>query len=782
VLRMDHIPKPRGAVRACLALAVAVIAYLVLASGAWAQDGEQVELEGTFIVLHSHTDGPAPKAGGGDFPRKPSDESPPADERSPDNPTGDDPPNELAPVDDRPSDVPGARTPHGEIYEYWLESDGRLYRLHFEEPPQFDPQQPILVIGRVLRDEVLQRAELYVERAKALASAPELAPGPGMTSVLIIRVYWNQTDAVTEAVAENQVGNIDDDYYQESSYGKIGLTAKATQWFQITKPNDCDNTSFLWSEASQKATAAGWNLNAYDKHMVYVSSADCVGRGWGEVGGQRTWIQGTMNSYRTIHELGHNFGLWHAHTLSCTDGGGAATTVSDSCTSDEYGDWWSVMGYVHAGETTANHLAAPMKHVLGWMNGRFQTVTSGTYTLAPYESQAALLEGLRLVTPKRTYWIEYRQPLGFDSTFSSVPGIANGALVHLTEPTSGSWLVDMTPGSGPGFWDSALPLGQTWTDPERVFTLEVTGLSPSGLTVKVTPFPRRWAVIDAGGALVRSAGVLSAKKLGAGRYEVVFNRNIGACGYTATVGDTGNALVYAPGLVYTSASSTNPNGVTVETKDFAGNAADFPFHLNTNCSATSAAKFAVVGAGGNFVRGGGAVAATKLGIGRYEVVFDDDMRACTYTATVGDPASGVVTPPRGWVFTAGGHTSSDGVYVETKNPGGGLTDYPFHLEVRCAGSSSAKSAVVDYSGNLVRGDGVLGVTRFAPGQYEVRFDANVRDCAYTATVGDPANALVYYPGLVYTAGGHTGQDRVYVETKNPGGGLSDYPFHLVATC
>jgi hypothetical protein len=515
--------------------------------------------------------------------------------------------------------------------------------------------------------------------------------------------------------------------------------------------------------------------------MIYVSSADCIGRGWGEIGGRRTWIQGTMNSYRTMHELGHNFGLGHAHSLSCSDAAGAPTAVSGSCTSDEYGDTFSVMGYVHAGEGTGNHLAAPMKNFLGWMTGRSQSVTSGTYTLAPFESQSLALQGLRILTPTRAYWIEYRQPLGFDSTFSAVPGITDGALVHVTEPLSGSWLVDMTPGSWAGFSDAALPLGQTWTDPERVFSLQVTGVAPSGLTVKVIPFPRRWAVVDAGGKLVRAAGVLSATKVGTGRYQVVFNRNVGACGYTATVGDTGNALVYAPGLVFTAGSATNANGVSVQTMDPAGNAADYPFHLDVECSSSSSAKFAVVEAGGNFVRGGGVVSTTRLGRGRYEVVFDDDMRSCAYTATIGDPASGSVTS-RGWVYTAGGHTSSDGVYVETKNPGGGLSDYPFHLQVRCAGASTAKSAVVGYSGNLVRGDGVLAVTRLGVGRYEVRLDADVSACAYTATIGDPANALVYYPGLVYTAGGHSGADRVYVETKNPGGGLSDYPFHLAVSC
>jgi hypothetical protein len=58
----------------------------------------------------------------------------------------------------------------------------------------------------------------------------------------------------------------------------------------------------------------------------------------------------------------------------------------------------------------------------------------------------------------------------------------------------------------------------------------------------------------------------------------------------------------------------------------------------------------------------------------------------------------------------------------------------------------------------------------------------VSHCAYTATVGDPSNKLVFNPGLVFTAGGHQSKSGVYVETKGLAGGLGDYPFHLAVNC
>jgi hypothetical protein len=50
-------------------------------------------------------------------------------------------------------------------------------------------------------------------------------------------------------------------------------------------------------------------------------------------------------------------------------------------------------------------------------------------------------------------------------------------------------------------------------------------------------------------------------------------------------------------------------------------------------------------------------------------------------------------------------------------------------------------------------------------------------------VGEPGKALTYIgPGLVFTAGGHQSNAGVYVETKNLGGGLTDFPFHLAVDC
>ncbi|HEU4422801.1 MAG TPA: hypothetical protein VFR67_09745, partial [Pilimelia sp.] len=90
--------------------------------------------------------------------------------------------------------------------------------------------------------------------------------------------------------------------------------------------------------------------------------------------------------------------------------------------------------------------------------------------------------------------------------------------------------------------------------------------------------------------------------------------------------------------------------------------------------------------------------------------------------------------------------------------------------------------VVNYDGRRERGTDGGAVTRLGTGQWEVTFPFDMRNCAYVATIGDPASQLVFNPGLVFTASGRNSDKGVYVETRTTNGSLSDYPFHLVTRC
>lgn len=95
-----------------------------------------------------------------------------------------------------------------------------------------------------------------------------------------------------------------------------------------------------------------------------------------------------------------------------------------------------------------------------------------------------------------------------------------------------------------------------------------------------------FAVVGADGTLTRSnsaAGPVSvvAHTLGTGLYEVDFSADVSACAYAATLGDTGTAA--SPVGTVGVSSALTLGGVTVQTTDVTGAAADAPFHLTVTC-------------------------------------------------------------------------------------------------------------------------------------------------------------------------------------------------------
>ena len=110
------------------------------------------------------------------------------------------------------------------------------------------------------------------------------------------------------------------------------------------------------------------------------------------------------------HELGHNFGLLHAGSLDCT---GALIGCGASGTVAEYGDPFNTMG--NSGNT--GHFDAAQKDILGWIAPSTVKTHAGgtvTYTLSPIETGGQSTYAVKIPTTNanRTYWIEYRQPVG----------------------------------------------------------------------------------------------------------------------------------------------------------------------------------------------------------------------------------------------------------------------------------------------------------------------------------------------------------------------------------
>jgi hypothetical protein len=94
-------------------------------------------------------------------------------------------------------------------------------------------------------------------------------------------------------------------------------------------------------------------------------------------------------------------------------------------------------------------------------------------------------------------------------------------------------------------------------------------------------------------------------------------------------------------------------------------------------------QFAVVSAGGQAVRGRNISSVARTSEGRYQVIFNGNVRNCGYYATIGDVSAS--TPPSHSEISVGSLGSNvNGVAVRTQNGGNGnQLDRPFHLIVMC---------------------------------------------------------------------------------------------------
>jgi hypothetical protein len=91
-------------------------------------------------------------------------------------------------------------------------------------------------------------------------------------------------------------------------------------------------------------------------------------------------------------------------------------------------------------------------------------------------------------------------------------------------------------------------------------------------------------------------------------------------------------------------------------------------------------------------------------------------------------------------------------------------------------------AVVDRTGVVARGKGVVSAARLTTGQYEVIFNRNVRNCAYVATIGDVDAVGIETTGEITTVGRFGNVRGVFVTTHNSSGAFQDRSFHLFVGC
>jgi M6 family metalloprotease-like protein len=372
--------------------------------------------------------------------------------------------------------------PSEDVVREYLVVGSRVYRVHKPKATYLRGHSTVTVRG------TLQGNELTVSNVTSVSPVP-LAATTGTTRVLVILAYWTAPDSTTQSSAAQQMFTDTNNWYRENSYGTLGQSGDVTPWVRISAPvnNACyADYSNIMTNAQSAALGAGYDSAAYDRTVVYfpydnAPGSDCAGfSGWAEEPGSRVWLNGYMDRRVTTHEQGHNYGLSHAHSLTCSTG-----VLTGTCSFVEYGDDYDAMG----SSWYAAHFSAKQKNQLGWLAAT--TLTPGTSTLlAPLEGTTGTRAAVVNISATRSYWVEYRQPTGVDAGLPV--GATNGVLIHLVDPTvspndpSGSIgpsLLDESFGDNT-IADATLKAGQSWTSPEG-FIFSVGSMAPSGAQVSL---------------------------------------------------------------------------------------------------------------------------------------------------------------------------------------------------------------------------------------------------------------------------------------------------------
>jgi hypothetical protein len=98
--------------------------------------------------------------------------------------------------------------------------------------------------------------------------------------------------------------------------------------------------------------------------------------------------------------------------------------------------------------------------------------------------------------------------------------------------------------------------------------------------------------------------------------------------------------------------------------------------------AAGGTHFAVVNAGGQQVRARGTTSAARTAEGRYQVIFDRDVRGCAYYATIGGPTA-AAPPDNGQITVSALASNVNGVDIRTTGANGNDANKPYHLLVLC---------------------------------------------------------------------------------------------------
>ena len=403
----------------------------------------------------------------------------------------------------------------------WVRSTGGRVRIRSQAVTGVPTGSRVAVrLGAVTPD---GRAVLAVTvAARSTASAVPstgAAAAPHTVTAVLALPPGAQPDAMTPARLTAAITAGASRFWSQNSGGRITFAVTRTVGWVHLK-HTCSDVWGLWDEARQRAAFASGTR----RHLlVYVPPAAGCPSGLGTVapsvdaGGDV--LVGGATAGLLAHELGHNLGLGHSDALTCTGAPDAVFVEQwpDTCTHDDYGDWYDVMGISWDNLGTLSTAHAYRLGLLG--PGSVLAVNGPTRAALRPVSGGVGLRSLRVTDPDgAVYIVEYRPAAGADAwlgTAADWRGLRAGVLVRRIDPQdpTRTLLLDPTPspggtGAAPGDWDRALGVGQSLRTGSGRVTVRVESQVAGAATVVIDVDGVSPAVLlQPGGRLVNGSEV-----------------------------------------------------------------------------------------------------------------------------------------------------------------------------------------------------------------------------------------------------------------------------------
>ena len=289
------------------------------------------------------------------------------------------------------------------------------------------------------------------------------APVTGKLRILVVPAFWSdytEGPPVSQARLAELMAIVRA-YYLEASYGNLEMVPTLTPWIRLAVPRP---TTGCPVEAAVRAALASPEIASYKAagldRIVVVQPRIAEQCFWhGIASGRAVWINGVFDEKVIGHELGHTLGLGHAHHLNC---GVEASLAVRQCRVVVTGDFYAVMGKWNIG-----HLMAMHKAQLGWITPATHSSGVAEYDLTAISQKGGALYAVKVVRGARTFWIERREPIGFDAAIVSAANGKAGISIRVVDASIGcaeSCVLNMSHNGDDFLQDAALKVGQRWSD------------------------------------------------------------------------------------------------------------------------------------------------------------------------------------------------------------------------------------------------------------------------------------------------------------------------------